>query len=92
LRDSEKHVAAMQVFARVDGNSPWVAVGAPVPASRFQYSAAGVGASLAWPAPLRVKNTIVSEMKIVLAFNPGVKSARLDRVALYPGAMRPAKP
>jgi len=86
LRDSERLVAAMQVFARADGSSPWVALGAPVAASRFQFSAAGVGVPLLWPAPLRAKNTIVSEMKIVLAFNPGVRSARLDRVALYPGA------
>jgi hypothetical protein len=91
LRDSEKHTAAMQVFARVDGNSPWVAVGAPVAASRFQYSDAGVGVSVAWPASLRARNTIVSEMKIVLAFNPGVKSARLDRIALYPGAGHPVR-
>ena len=86
LRDSEKLIAAMQVFARADSNSPWVAVGAPIAAARFQYSDAGVGVSLAWPASLHAKNAIVSEMKIVLAFNPGVKAARLDRVALYPVA------
>jgi hypothetical protein len=91
LRDSERLVAALQIFARADGNSPWVAVGAPVAASRFQYSDAGVGVALAWPASLRAKNTIVSELKIVLAFNPGVKSARLDRVALYPGVQHPVR-
>lgn len=47
---------------------------------------------MAWPQALRAKNTIVAELKIVLAFNPRVKGARLDRVALYPGAMRPVKP
>jgi hypothetical protein len=78
----------MQVFARVDGNSPWVAVGAPVAASRFQQSEAGIAVPLAWQGSLRTKNTIVSELKIVIAFNPGTTSARLDRIALYPRASK----
>jgi hypothetical protein len=86
LRGSEKHIAAMKVFARADSNSPWVTVGAPVAASRFQHSDAGIGVTLAWPQSLRAKKTIVSELKIVIAFNPGTKSVRLDRVALYPRA------
>jgi hypothetical protein len=86
LRDSEKYVAAMQVFARVDSNSPWVAVGTPVGASRFQLSDAGISVPLSWPQSLRTKNMIVSELKIVIAFNPGTKSVRLDRLALYPRA------
>ena len=86
LRDSEKYVAAMQIFARIDSNSPWVAVGAPVAASRFQHSDAGIGVPLVWPQSLRTKNTIVSELKVVIAFNPGTKSVRLDRLALYPRA------
>ena len=86
LRASENDVAAMQVFARADDNSPWVAVGAPVAGSRFQRSDAGISVPLAWPPSFRTKNTIVSELKIVIAFNPGTKSARLDRLALYPRA------
>jgi hypothetical protein len=60
----------MQIFARTDENAPWVAVGTPVASSRFQHTNRGVGVSLAWPESPRAKNTTVSELKIVIAFNP----------------------
>ena len=83
LRDAAS-LAAMQIFGRIDDKSPWVAIGAPIPAARFQHVDAGVRVPLAWPSALRAKGTIVAELKIVLAFNTGVTNARLDRVALYP--------
>ena len=83
LRDAVP-LAAMQVFGRIDDKSPWVAIGAPIPAARFQHVDAGVQVPLAWPGALRAKGTIVAELKIVLAFDRGVSSARLERVALYP--------
>jgi len=85
-------LAAIQIFGRVDGNSPWVAIGAPIPQSRFQRVGGGVKVPMIWPQGFRAKNTIVVELKIVLAFNPGGRSARLDRVALYPGYMHPLNP
>ena len=85
-------LAAIQIFGRVDGRSSWVAIGAPIPQSGFQHVGVGVKVPMTWPPALRAKNTIVAELKIVLAFNPGGKSARLDRLALYPGAMGPLKP
>ena len=91
LRDPAR-VAAMQIFARVDDKSPWVAVGAPIPTSRFQHVSAGIEVPLAWPHAFRAKGTIVAELKIVLAFNPGEMSARLDRIALYSGRARSGKP
>ena len=91
LRDPAP-LAAIQIFGRVDRHSPWVAIGAPIPQSGFQRVDGGVRVPMIWPRALRAKNTIVAELKIVLAFNPGGKSARLDRVALYPGAMRPIEP
>jgi len=83
LRDAVP-LAAMQVFGRIDDKSPWMAIGAPIPATRFQHVDAGVQVPLAWPGALRAKGTIVAELKIVLAFDSGVSSARLERVALYP--------
>ena len=83
LRDAAS-LAAMQIFGRIDDKSPWVAIGAPIPAARFQHVDAGVQVPLAWPSALRAKGTIVAELKIVLAFDHGAASARLERVALYP--------
>jgi hypothetical protein len=83
LRDAAS-LAAMQIFGRIDDKSPWVAVGAPIPAARFQHVDAGVRVPLLWPEAWRAKGTIVVELKIVLAFDNGVTNARLDRVALYP--------
>ena len=83
LRDAVP-LAAMQIFGRIDDKSPWVTIGAPIPAARFQHVEAGVQVPLAWPSALRAKGTIVAELKIVLAFDHGVRSARLERVALYP--------
>jgi hypothetical protein len=77
-------VAAMQVFGRADGNSPWTAIGAPIPRVKFGRSAAGVLVSFAWPAAWRVNGAITAELKIVLAFDPGITTARIDRIALYP--------
>jgi hypothetical protein len=85
LRDPAP-IAAMQIFGRSDDMSAWVAVGAPIPATRFQHVDAGIQVPLAWPEALRGKGTIVTELKIVMAFNEGVTSARLDRIALYPRA------
>lgn len=85
-------LAALQLFGRTDDKAPWVAIGAPIPAARFQHVNAGVQVALKWPAALRAKPAIVTALKIVLAFNPGKSSARLDRVALYPGAALAAKP
>ena len=83
LQDSGP-IAAIQIFGRTDDLSPWVAIGAPIPATRFQHVDAGVQVPLTWPEALRAKGTIVTELKIVMAFDEGVTSARLERVALYP--------
>ena len=83
LQDSGP-IAAIQIFGRTDDLSPWVAIGAPIPATRFQHVDAGVQVPLTWPEALRAKGKIVTELKIVMAFDEGVTSARLERVALYP--------
>ena len=83
LRDAAS-LAAMQIFGRIDDKSPWVAIGAPIPAARFQHVDAGVWVPLAWPSALRAKGGIVAELKIVLAFDHDIGSPRLERVALYP--------
>ena len=75
---------AVQVFWRIDGNSPWTAVGPPVSGTALHSVNAGIQAPLAWPRSLRGKDVVVAELKIVLAFSPGNNSARLDRLALYP--------
>jgi hypothetical protein len=85
LRD-QTSVAAMQMFARLDSKSSWIAVGVPIPASKFQHIDAGILVPLGWPKALRTTDAIVAEMKVVLAFNPGTTSSRLDRIALYPGS------
>jgi hypothetical protein len=79
-------LASVQAFGRVDDTSPWVAVGAPVRAADLRHIEAGILVPLSWPDALRDKDTIVAEMKIVLIFDKGIASARLDRVALYPRA------
>jgi hypothetical protein len=86
LREPE-NVAATQIFARTDGNSPWIPLGTPVPAANFRRNAAGVLIPLAWPAAWRTKGAIAAELKIVLAFDDGVAHARIDRIALYPTTM-----
>jgi hypothetical protein len=42
-------LAAIQIFGRVDGRSPWVAIGAPVPQSGFQRVGGGVKVPMTWP-------------------------------------------
>ncbi len=84
LRDPAP-IAAMQIFGRIDHASPWVHIGAPIAADEFRQTAAGAQVRLAWPAAWRAKETIVTELKIVLAFDARVTAARLDRIALYPG-------
>ncbi len=83
LRDPTR-VAAMQIFGRLDEKTSWVAIGAPVPAASFEHTDAGIKVPLAWPGTFRAKDAIIAELKIVLAFDEGVGSARLERVALYP--------
>ncbi len=83
LRDAAA-LASVQVFARVDETSPWIAIGAPVVASDIKHVEPGIQVPLAWPDSLLAKDTIVSEMKVVMAFDKGTTSARLDRIALYP--------
>jgi hypothetical protein len=77
-------VAAMQIFARLDDKSSWVPVGAPIPSVKFGSTAVGLLVPLDWPAALRAKGAIVTELKIVLAFDAGVANARVERIALYP--------
>ncbi len=83
LRDPAP-VAAMQLFGRVDAKSPWVAFGMPIPAAKFQHGDSGLRVRLTWPAAWHARGTIIEQLKIVLAFEEGVTSARLQRVALYP--------
>lgn len=79
-------LAAVQVFARTEPGAPWTALGEPVAAVRFTYTPAGVQVPLVWPPAWRRNQTIAAELKIVMAFDAGVADARLDRIALYPGA------
>ena len=85
----QNSVAAMQIFARLDPGSPWVAVGAPIPSTRFRHSAAGIAVPLAWPAAWKAKSAIAAELKVVLAFDSGAQRVRLDRIGLYPQAGHP---
>jgi hypothetical protein len=75
---------AIQVFGRIDGNSAWTPIGAPIAAAKFRPTPAGVQIPLAWPRPWRESGAIVTDIKIVLAFASGVTSTRLDRIALHP--------
>jgi hypothetical protein len=75
-------LAAIQVFGRIDGNAAWVPIGAPIAAAKFRTTAAGIQVPLAWPHAWAARNLIVTELKIVLAFDSGVTSTRLDRIAL----------
>ena len=75
-------LAAIQVFGRIDGNAAWVPIGAPIAAAKFRTTAAGIQVPLAWPHAWSARNLIVAELKIVLAFDSGVTSTRLDRIAL----------
>ena len=75
-------LAAIQVFGRIDGNAAWVPIGAPIAAAKFRTTAAGIQVPLAWPHAWSARNLIVTELKIVLAFDSGVTSTRLDRIAL----------
>ncbi|MGH9549563.1 MAG: hypothetical protein ACRD3W_09315, partial [Terriglobales bacterium] len=79
-------LAAMQVFGRLDAKSPWTAIGTPIASDRLSRSAAGLQVPLAWPGAWKA-GAIVTELKIVLAFDPAVSNARLDRIALYPTAL-----
>ena len=85
LRDPAE-LDAIQIFGRIDGSSPWMSIGAPLASTNFRRTLAGVRVPLAWPRSWRAKGTIVTEIKIVLAFVPGVGNAKLDRIALYPAA------
>lgn len=76
--------AAVQVFARSGHSAAWTAVGNPVPASTLRSWPAGLQMPLAWPGAWRRNATIVTELKIVLAFDEGTPTVRLDRIALYP--------
>ena len=78
-------LAAIQAFARIDPGAPWISLGEPVAAVRFAYTPAGVRIPLAWPSAWRRNGTIAAELKIVMAFDAGVATARLDHIALYPG-------
>lgn len=75
---------AIQVFGRTDSNPAWVPMGAPIAAAKFLATSAGIQVPLAWPHAWSARNAIVTELKIVLAFESGVTSARLDRIALHP--------
>jgi hypothetical protein len=82
--DEPASIAALQIFGRADANSPWIAIGAPIPRVKFLKSVAGVLVPMSWPAAWRAKGAIMAELKIVLAFDAGVTRARIDRIALYP--------
>jgi hypothetical protein len=75
---------AIQVFARIDGNPAWVPIGAPIAAARMLITSAGIQVPLAWPHAWSARNAIVTELKIVLAFDSDVTDTRLDRIALHP--------
>jgi hypothetical protein len=77
-------LAAVQVFARTEPGAPWTALGAPVDRAEFTRTPAGVRIPLTWLQAWRRNQQIVAEMKIVMAFEPGVAATRLDRIALYP--------
>ncbi len=81
---SPSALAAVQTFARMEPGAPWTALGPPVAAARFARTPAGVQIPLAWPATWRRNQAIGAELKIVMAFDAGVGSARMDRVAMYP--------
>lgn len=85
LRDPSP-LAAVQVFGRVGTDGPWTPIGAPLPRSRFVREKAGIRIPLAWPGAWRAHKTIVTDLKIVLRFDPAARGARLDRIALYPRA------
>jgi hypothetical protein len=76
-------LGAIQVFGRIDGNPAWVPIGAPLAAAKFLITSAGIQVPLAWPHAWSARNAIATELKIVLAFDSGVASTRLDRIALY---------
>jgi hypothetical protein len=77
-------LASVQVFARIDEDSPWQPITAPLAATTLQRVAAGLRVSLNWPVAWRIKAAIAEQLKIVLEFQAGTSRARVDRVALYP--------
>jgi hypothetical protein len=63
------------VYARADGTAQWQPVATTSDASRMTFN---------WPAAWRSRDTIVVQLKIALGFAADVRTARLERVLLYP--------
>ena len=83
--DDPGALESLRVYARLDGHAPWIAVTPALAAAALEKTAAGLRARLDWPAAWRAEAAIATELKIDLRFRAGVQSARVDRVALYPG-------
>jgi len=63
------------VYARAGTSEQWHSVSTTGDASRI---------ALQWPAAWKTRDAVVEQLKIALEFASDVRSARLDRVLLYP--------
>jgi hypothetical protein len=68
------------VRARADSTSEWRTVGTSTDATRI---------TLDWPAEWKSRGTIVVQLDLALDFAPQARSARLERVILYPTSSGP---
>ena len=85
LRDPDT-LASVQVFSRIDPQTPWEEIVPATAAATLARVAPGLAVPLLWPADLRAHDGITESLKIVLEFRAGVDRARIDRIALYPRA------
>jgi hypothetical protein len=84
-------LARVQVFARIDGGSPWQPITARMAATTLQRVAGGLRVPLNWPVSWRAKAAIAEQLKVVLEFQGGTSRARVGRIALYPANVERSK-
>lgn len=77
---------SVRVYARTAEAPDWRDITGDSKAALLRRTAAGWEIPLHWPAQWRARNAIADGIKVVLQFRPGIRTARLDRIALYPAA------
>jgi hypothetical protein len=77
-------VAQIQVFARTDSASPWVALTDPLAGESLGVGVAGIEVPLAWPRTWHASGAIAERIRIALRFTPQAREARIAHIALYP--------
>jgi hypothetical protein len=77
---------SVQAFARIDPSSPWTEIVAETRGTSLARTPPGLAVPLTWPEAWRARADIAESLKLVLRFRAGAGGARIDRIALYPGA------